>query len=344
MGTLGIEPHIAYLKALPFVKGVTLRPAPHREIDALIEIRTPDGPFVLACEIKRTFLDRTLTNALIAAATRVVKIHKLRVLLMAPYIPRPTGDLLADAGVNFVDRYGNLNLILGMRYQALVMGKRRNDKWPRQQAVGPAAVQIILAYLVDERAANWPVRELAKIAGVSKTRAADVRRQLTGEGILQDAGARGYRITDRDILEQRWLTGYGELLRPRLVIGTYRAPNYDAQEVVMRFADTRGYRLGRWAVTGAAAAFALQRFYRGPHTPIFVEKEDGDLRRALRLLPDTTGPITLLRTFGPIVFWKTVGLIPVAHPWLIYAELLQDNEPRAREAAEKLRQELLERK
>jgi hypothetical protein len=38
-----------------------------------------------------------------------------------------------------------------------------------------------------------------------------------------------------------------------------------------------------------------------------------------------------------------VGDIWVAHPWLIYAELLHHGEPRALEAADQLREEYLQR-
>jgi hypothetical protein len=59
----------------------------------------------------------------------------------------------------------------------------------------------------------------------------------------------------------------------------------------------------------------------------------------LRLLPDRDGPITLLKAFGEIVYWRTADHTNVAHPWLIYAELMAEPDPRAHEAAEELRKE-----
>jgi len=41
-------------------------------------------------------------------------------------------------------------------------------------------------------------------------------------------------------------------------------------------------------------------------------------------------------TGGKLVVWSHPGERPVAHPWLVHAELLHDGDPRAIEAAEEL--------
>ncbi len=51
----------------------------------------------------------------------------------------------------------------------------------------------------------------------------------------------------------------------------------------------------------------------------------------------------LLRAFSRYCAWRQVGDIWVAHPWLIYSELLYQGEPRALEAADQLREEYLQR-
>jgi hypothetical protein len=97
----------------------------------------------------------------------------------------------------------------------------------------------------------------------------------------------------------------------------------------------------RWAVTGAPAAYALDRFYRGDSVPLLVGGFTPALQRALRLVPDREGPIALIRPFGQRWGWKTIDDVPVAHPWLVYAELLHSGEPRALEAADHVRAKFL---
>lgn len=55
------------------------------------------------------------------------------------------------------------------------------------------------------------------------------------------------------------------------------------------------------------------------------------------MIPDAKGPLTMLRPFGRLVLNHRPAGRPVAHPWLIDAELLHNGEPRAIKAAEELR-------
>jgi hypothetical protein len=93
-----------------------------------------------------------------------------------------------------------------------------------------------------------------------------------------------------------------------------------------------------YALTGGPAADAMQHLYRSSDVPIFLGAEN---QRSLRLLPDRTGPIVLLKPFGDLVYWREFDGKMVAPPWLVYAELLTGSDPRAREAAEELRREFL---
>ena len=85
----------------------------------------------------------------------------------------------------------------------------------------------------------------------------------------------------------------------------------------------------------------MQHFYQGTEAPIFLTEWNSEIQKCLRLLPDRNGPVTVLRAFGEPVFWRTIGALTVAHPWLIYAELMHSEDPRAHEAAEELRREFL---
>jgi hypothetical protein len=58
-------------------------------------------------------------------------------------------------------------------------------------------------------------------------------------------------------------------------------------------------------------------------------------------LPDRIGPITLLRAFDELVFWRQVSCWLVAPPWLVYSELMNGDDPSAHEAALELRREFL---
>jgi len=329
------------LRALPFVKRLNVRRDPRPDIDGRVEIRTPEGTYTLIYELKQTFLDKALTNATIARVKALERNYGLNTIVLAPYIPRPTGEILAAAEVNFIDRYGNLHVNLGQRYHALVLGRVRTDRYAERRRTGPATVQVLLTFLANREAANWPVRQIAETAGVGKTIAADVRRRLVEEDIFEALPRKRYRLADPKQLEQRWLVGYSELLRPRLLLGVYRGPFKDQDFFVRELARRWDNKYGNWALTGGGAAYALQQFYRGNRTQIFTAGLPLKIREQMQLVEDTGGPITFLRQFAPLVFWRRVGGLPVAHPWLVFAELLLYTEPRALEAAERFYDEFL---
>jgi hypothetical protein len=138
------------------------------------------------------------------------------------------------------------------------------------------------------------------------------------------------------------LDGYHRVLRPHLFIGRYRSQDRDPNLFVKRFEDFAQQHSLDWALTGGAGAAALDQFYRGEVTSLFVGNTSRDVPRLMSLLPDRKGQITLLRLFGPLVVLPRPKGQPVAHPWLLYAELLQHNEPRALEAAEEIRERYLQ--
>ena len=75
---------------------------------------------------------------------------------------------------------------------------------------------------------------------------------------------------------------------------------------------------------------------------MFVSQWDRSIQQRLRLLPDRDGPVIALRAFGDVVYWREEGGHTVAPPWLVYAELLASDDPRAHEAADEFRREFLE--
>ena len=58
-------------------------------------------------------------------------------------------------------------------------------------------------------------------------------------------------------------------------------------------------------------------------------------------MPDRDGAVILLKGFGQVPYWKAVDGKMLAHPWLIYCELMYSSDPRAHEAAAELEEVIL---
>ncbi len=337
-----LDAMLAPIRALPFVKSVHVSRGRANQSEAEIRIKSPSGVASFTADVKKNYLDRSALAALVARGKRLERDRRPPLLLLARYVPRVAGEDLVRSGICFADQSGNVNLRLGERYHAQVLGNRDLGRAERKRRLSPGSVQMLFVALAKPELLQEPVRLLAENAGVGKSTAAAIRRQLLEERLVVLNSSGAYRIADEKAIRERFLLGYSQLLRPHLLLGRHRGPYKDGSSFVEALSRACSRGSSTCALTGGAGAYELDHFYRGEQTVAFVGGWYAGFAKELRLMPDTGGPITVLRPFGNLVVWSPPGRLPVAHPWLIYAELLHDGEPRAIEAAEELRRNHLE--
>jgi hypothetical protein len=279
-------------------------------------------------------------NAVVANARLLQRGTSLPILVMARYVPRPTGEQFVEAGINFLDRAGNMHLALGTNYERTVLGRLEPNKTQEHRRVTAAEIQMLFLFASQPESVWWPVRDLAPRAGVSKSKAAEVRNELVQAGVVR-RDRRDYQFQMSAATEELLVTGYSQVLRPKLMVGRFRSPERDISDFLTKLPTAVGESPPSYAVTGGPAAELLQHFYRGPEFPLFLRDGGPTIQRQLRLLPDRQGPIVLMRAFGEVVFGEEVSSIRLARRWLIYAELLNAEDPRAHEAAVEFRREFL---
>lgn len=332
-----LDPYLERLRALPFVKNVEVtlldRDADQQE-DVRLSLRTPKGRQTLAVAVKSMPLSRSAAQSLVA---RVSRECSRPWIVFSPYVSQPVGQLLASQGIGFVDQAGNCYVAVSQDYLAHVEGRRPPSPSRHGRGLGARSYQVLFALLARPELTTAPIRSLAEAAGVGKTTAAELLQRLKDEGlILRDKGGR--RIARPTVLMDRWLAGYADKLRPRLLVGRYRAALSDALALEKHVEGTLGNRLN-WAWGGAAAGYRLTRHYRGETTTLHVATHPATMQRQLNLLPARDGPIVVLGVPGPL---GLEGPAPhVAHPLLVYTELLVEGDERAREAAEEIRSRYL---
>jgi hypothetical protein len=329
---VGAPESLNWLRRVPFVRDLRY------SRDAGLQIRTPVATFHLVPEEKRSFLSRADINQTVAWLNHLRSDRGQDVILLARHIARPAADTLIEAKVNFADDAGNIHLELGGQYSWTVIGMAAPECSSTRRATSPAILQLLFQFVTQPESVNWPVRRLEPAAGISKSMAAQARKHLIAEGLLIRAGKR-YELGPKSLLAERLVSGYGQILRPKLVVGTFRAAEKATDPFLARLRSKPSDI--RYSLTGGPAADLLQNFYRGEEMPLFVRPASRDTARQLRLLPDRNGPITILNAFGEVVFWQPRNNSMLAPPWLIYAELKASSDPRAHEAAERLQREFL---
>ena len=329
------------LRSLDFINKADFHPAHAQEWDGVLVLRATGKNYEFLVEVKRSYLDRSTLNAVIAHLNLSAKVEKKPPLLVARYIPRPSAERLLEAGINFVDGAGNIHLKLGKSFERTIVGQPETSKADKTSSISAPSLKALFAFAANPITDNWTVRRLAEVAGISKSKAAQVRRQLMNEGLLRLHDGRIAFAADKakDVL----LQGYGQALRPSLLVNRFRSQEQDPDRFIRQLGDLLKETNTPWSLTGGPAADILTHFYRGEETPLFIGDSTPAVLKKLRLMPDRDGTVILLKGFGQVTYWKAVDGKMLAHPWLIYCELMHSSDPRAHEAAAELEGVILRR-
>jgi hypothetical protein len=327
------------ISTLDFIRQHELSQSTGDKLPSLV-LWTPKGKFTFIVEQKGSYFDRSSLNAFISQAKHLTRVHQKPLLLLARYLPEPSAERLISAGINFVDQVGNMHLALGDSYVRTVIGRKEKHAGQERDSATPATVQLLFTFAIYPDAGTWTVRQLAEASGASKSNVAKIKQQLIEQGLLRTF--RGtVQIADVGKMEDELLRGYGSVLRPKLVIGRFRAAQSDPQKLIKNISEVAQDLSVTWSLTGAAAAHELQHFYQGPNVSVFVEHFSEQFSRRLKIIPETTGPLVLLRSIGTLSQWKEIEHKPLAHPWLVYSELMYSADPRAHEAAQEIKSQFL---
>lgn len=309
-------------------------------VDAEIRYHTPAGNTTYLAQLRPHFSNEDphwITHRLSERTPR-----GRRALLFAPATTEAQRHVLCTDDVDFVDFAGNVHLER-KGFLIHVEGKRSapSAASPPENVFRRAGLQVIFALLSEPEAVTWPYRPLAKAGGVALRTANYVIDGLRTEGFVAGRGKRR-RLMRRADLVARWVTAYSVELRPKLIVGTYRTrPRSQVRllDEIKKYFMRQGFP---WALTGGEAAYHLTRYYRGGRIVIYAPDNLTGFEGDLSCIPDPKGDLQILRYFSPAIEERTVNLKhPLAHPLLVYAELLSEGSDRALEAAEVLRDQYL---
>jgi hypothetical protein len=327
-----VDECLARLRALEAVREAEFRPGPD---DGVLVVTTDAGRLQYVVEVKRGLNRPRLEHAL-ASTTQRLRAGSRR-LLLADFVPGPLTDVLEGAQVDFVDAAGNMLLRWPGKLYVHVKGMKpaRLPEATASFLTTPNGLRVLFALLAEPGADVPAYRELSERAGASLGTVGRVALELQRRGflVMQRRSKRRVLHRKRELLEL-WVGGYAERLRPQLIIGRFRSPDRDLADALKRL-TAEGDGAFRWALSGGFAADALTGHYRGDQLILFVDPWTSARAAGLRWLPSVDGPITLLRMFWPRGVERTLERddARVAHPLLVYAELLFQGREREVETA-----------
>lgn len=324
-----IEPYLAPLRALPFVRELgVVQATPKHALDAWLDVGTPHGTTRFGLQVKTG----NLSDAHIAELAALRR-GRTPLMLLAPLIGEAHAERLRQLEIAFVDLRGNCSVGIGKRYLAWIQGRRGETRREPKDIRFPG-YKVMFGVLAERELVNASLRTIAEKTDVSRQAAADMLRRLDQEELLlRVRGKRVWSGAGRRELLDRWLAAYPGQVRPRLLVGRFRTRAADPDQLAAQV--TRALRATPdWCWTGASAAWRLDPYYRGDAVSLQVAGDPTAILKLLGAVPDRKGPLVVLRSLAPLAM-RGLGQ-QNAHPLLVYSELLASHDERAAEAAGRL--------
>ena len=302
-GTDGIRSAVQQLrKYLPATWRLTEGPTCR---EATIVLRAPDSRVAHVVVVSKRRIDPK-DVAVILTSARAESSRVGALLVAAPFLSPRTCELLASAGVSYLDATGNLRLVL--ERPAVFVETRGAQKDPARETrplvslKGPAAGRVVRA--LCDLLPPYGVRALAERCGSAPASASRVAGLLERDAIVTRGDAGEVTAVDWPALLRRWTQNY----------------QFTSSNATMRFLEPRGLdalvqkltRFGRpYAITGSLAA--ARRISAGVSRLATVYVADPSaVAESLDLRPaDCEANVILAAPFDHVVFdrgWSEGGV------------------------------------
>ena len=297
--------------------------------DAKVHISYGERTLSYTVEVKHGLRPATL-------GTVLLQLERLdnRALLVTDYITPALADKLKACGVAFIDAAGNAYLD---EPPLLVWVKGEKSTMPLGTTANAgrtfqvSGLKVLFVLLCKPEMAGHPYRNIAQQAGVAHGTVGWVMTELSALGFLVKVGGKR-RLVQVERLFPQWVEAYARTLRPKLMLGRFRAESLDWWKSINPL--KYGLVLG-----SEAAAAQMTKFLRPGTLTFYGTKPEPKLLLDQRLRADTIGNVEFIQKF-----WFFEHEPPeLAPPILIYADLLATGEARCIETAQLLEDDILAR-
>lgn len=307
-----------------------------READGYLTITNGQKKYTWCVEIKKR-----LTRQILAKLTLVKTVfNDEKVLIIAPYINEKVAELCREIQVDYLDLAGNAHLNFPPLYID-IRGRKppleHQIQLTRQltgKAFQPKGMKLVMMLLLKPELVNQPMRVLAEQAEIALGTVKQVLDDLKQLTFILDKGKKGVVLNEQDLLLTRWLDAYPRNMEAKLEQTLY-VPQ-DVEQLRNAPLDKYGALWG-----GEVAADAYTHYLKPKTYQIYADAEAHKTLlkkfRLRRLHANETdvNPIRIVEP--PVAIEKVKGQLPgYATPLLVYAELLNSNDPRNLETAKRI--------
>jgi hypothetical protein len=217
------------------------------------------------------------------------------------------------------------------------------DKKTGSRAFTKTGLKVVFQFLIDENWVNRPYRQIAEQTGTGIGNITNIITGLKQDGFLLPIAKSEYKLNNKKELLNKWIAAYDMRLKPTLKVGTFRF----LKEEDFNNWKNLPIQNGKTWWGGEPAADLITNFLRPAELTLYTTETRNELIKNYRLIPDEKGNIKIFNKF-----WQPeegydharlpVGMVtPVL---LVYADLINTNDRRCTETAQKIYDEFLQSK
>ena len=254
--------------------------------------------------------------------------HDMPMIVIAHYITPKAKKTLKEAGINYIDSFGNAYIFSGNTNLYIEKNNALPPKNEYSDLFTVSGGQVIFQLLIQPDRVKCTYREISDYSTVSLGTVSKTINSLKNEGYIHLNYENEPELTNREKLLEKWVVIFNEKVLPAMRIGTYSFIGPGAFEKLDTEMDTK------WG--GESGAAALTQYLSPQKFTVYTNRNPRNFHKEFKVFPNDRGEVTVYQTF-----WKQ-GSIPenypdyniTAHPLLIYSELIYSDSERNKETAQ----------
>jgi len=258
-----------------------------------------------------------------------------KIIIVGEKIYPDVKEFLRERDIDYVDAAGNCRLHKDSLF-IYIDGIKLKDHLEEipNRAFTKTGLKVVFHLLLNDDIINLTYREIAKKTEVALGTIKFIINGLMEEGFLLRNNA-GYAVIKKDELIDRWVTAYGERLKPALLIGRFRFLNPNDFTNWKELPLQKGKTL--WG--GEPAGELYTNYLKPGELTLYTTEKRNELIRNYKLIPDTEGNVVVLQKF-----WKIENEMDnKVPPILAYTDLVLARNNRCMEVAFKIHEQYLEK-
>lgn len=259
------------------------------------------------------------------------------VMLVAAHFFPKLKEELRNNNVAYLEANGNIflknnDVTLWIDTDKTIPLSKKNES----RAFTKTGLKIVFQFLLDETWLNKPYRQIAEQMGTGIGNVTNIINGLKQDDFLLTTGKKEYKLNNKKKILDKWITAYEQKLKPLLNLGTYRF----LKENDFKNWKNMPLHKGETMWGGEPAGDLLTDYLIPAELTLYTDETRNSLIKNYRLVPDEKGNVNVYQKF-----WldkeEELNVVP---PLLVYTDLINTNDKRCIETAQKVYEQYLQNK